>query len=118
MKKNNLKKYCFALDLIDEKDKIDSYIEYHKKVWPEIYNSIRNSGVKKLEIFQIQNRLFMILEASEKFSLDKKADMDAKNPFVQKWEKMMWKYQQQLPWAKADEKWLPMDLIFKLTEQP
>ena len=31
MKKNNLKKYCFALDLIDEKDKIDSYIEYHKK---------------------------------------------------------------------------------------
>ena len=60
MKKNNLKKYCFALDLIDEKDKIDSYIEYHKKVWPEIYNSIRNSGVKKLEIFQIQNRLFMI----------------------------------------------------------
>ena len=28
----------------------------------------------------------MILEASEKFSLDKKADMDAKNPIVQKWE--------------------------------
>ena len=78
MKKNNLKKYCFALDLIDEKDKIDSYIEYHKKVWPEIYNSIRDSGVKKLEIFQIQNRLFMILEASEKFSLDNKAQMDAK----------------------------------------
>ena len=93
MKKNNFKKYCFALDLIDEKDKIDSYIEYHKKVWPEIYNSIRDSGVKKLEIFQIQNRLFMILEASEKFSLDKKADMDAKNPIVQKWEKLMWKYQ-------------------------
>ena len=69
MKKNNLKKYCFALDLINEKDKIDSYVEHHKKVWPDIYKSIRDSGVKKLEIFQIQNRLFMILEASEKFSI-------------------------------------------------
>ena len=47
-----------------------------------------------------------------------RAEKDAKNEKVQLWEKMMWKYQQQLPWAKADEKWLPMDLIFKLTEQP
>ena len=116
MKKNNLKKYCFALDLIDEKDKIDSYIEYHKKVWPEIYNSIRDSGVKKLEIFQIQNRLFMILEASEKFSLDRKADMDANNPIVQKWEKLMWKYQKSIPGLPEGTKWGLMNKIFDLNE--
>ena len=116
MKKNNLKKYCFALDLINEKVKIESYIKYHKKVWPGIYKSIRDSGVKKLEIFQIQNRLFMILEASEKFSINKKAQMDARNPIVQKWEKLMWRYQKSIPGLPEGTKWGLMNKIFDLDE--
>lgn len=35
-------------------------------------------------------------------------------PKVQEWEELMWKYQQQLPGSKPSEKWLSMDLIFKL----
>jgi L-rhamnose mutarotase len=56
----------------------------------------------------------MILEAGENFSFEKKAAMDAANEMVQKWEELMWKYQQALPTAKPGEKWMMMDKIFSL----
>ena len=40
--------------------------------------------------------------------------MDAANPKVQKWEKLMWNYQQALPWAKDGEKWMELEQVFKL----
>ena len=43
--------------------------------------------------------------------------MDAGNPKVDEWERLMWKYQQGLPFAKPGEKWVLMDKIFSLTEQ-
>ena len=42
-----------------------------------------------------------------------KAALDATVPKVQEWEKLMWKYQVPLPWAKEGEKWIMMDQIFQ-----
>ena len=33
---------------------------------------------------------------------------------VVEWEQLMWRFQQQLPWAKGDDKWLLMDNVFTL----
>ena len=41
--------------------------------------------------------------------------MDANNLKVQEWEKLMWNFQQKIPWAKDDEKWVKLEKIFKLT---
>jgi L-rhamnose mutarotase len=112
--KNNLTKYCFALDLKEDKNLIDQYKSYHQKVWPEILESITSSGIENLEIYLVANRLFMIMEVNETFSFDKKTNMDASNLKVQEWETLMWKYQQALPTAKDGEKWMLMDKIFTL----
>ncbi|MEZ4921163.1 MAG: L-rhamnose mutarotase, partial [Saprospiraceae bacterium] len=76
--------------------------------------SIRDSGIERLEIYRIENRLFMILEAGPDFSLEAKARADAANPKVQEWEALMWKYQQALSTARPGEKWMLMDRIFEL----
>ena len=56
----------------------------------------------------------MIMEVDETFDQVKKAKLDAANPIVQKWENLMWKYQQELPWAKDGEKWMELEQVFKL----
>lgn len=109
-----LKKYCWALDLKDDPLLIEEYKAYHQAVWPEIIESIKSAGIEYLEIFQVGNRLFMIMQVDDHFSFDKKAAMDAANPKVQEWETLMWKYQQALPAAKPGEKWLLMEKIFEL----
>ena len=107
-------KYCLALDLVDDENLIARYERYHQHVWPEIIESIKDSGITSLDIYRVFNRLFMIMETDESFSFDKKNEMDKANPKVQEWENLMWKYQQALPGAKPGEKWILMNKIFEL----
>jgi L-rhamnose mutarotase len=107
-------RYCLALDLKEDPQLIAAYDEYHRSVWPEIIESIKAAGIQQLEIYRVSNRLFMILEADADFSFETKAAMDAKNEIVQQWEQTMWEYQQALPIAKSDEKWMLMEKIFSL----
>ena len=109
-----MKRHCFALDLKDDPKLIDAYKAYHMNVWPEIEESIKDSGITSLEIYLIENRLFLIMDCTDDFSLEEKSRLDKNNPKVQEWEKLMWKYQQAVPSAKPGEKWVLMDLIYKL----
>lgn len=109
-----MKRYCLALDLKDDEALIAEYEKMHREVWPEIISSIKNADIDNLEIYRTGNRLFMILEAGDSFSFEKKAAMDTANEVVQKWEELMWKYQQALPTAKPGEKWMMMNKIFSL----
>ena len=93
---------------------IRQYEQFHRKVWPEILESIRKSGIEKLEIYRVENRLFMIMEVNDRFSFEVKKVMDSTNPKVQEWETLMWKFQQALPSAAPGEKWILMDKIFQL----
>jgi L-rhamnose mutarotase len=109
-----MQKFCLALDLVDDADLIAEYERYHKKVWPEIIKSIKDSGIHSMEIYRTGNRMFMMIEAGDEFSFEKKAKMDASNSKVQAWEELMWTFQQALPWAKPGEKWIRMEKIFEL----
>ena len=109
-----MKRYCLALDLVNDEMLIEEYKRYHQSVWPEIKESISSSGIENLEIYLLGNRLFMIMEVNDSFSFDEKAKADLANPKVQEWETLMWKFQQALPGAKPGEKWILMDQIFKL----
>lgn len=109
-----MKRYCLALDLIDDADLIAAYEEHHKNVWPEIKDSIRNAGIRQMEIYRTGNRLFMVMETEDDFDFSKKAAADAQNLKVQRWEQLMWKFQQSIPWAAEGEKWLLMSKIFEL----
>ncbi len=109
-------RHCFALDLKDDPKLIAEYKKYHKaeEVWPEIIASIKGSGIEKLDIYLVGNRLFMIMDVNADFSFETKQQTDLANEQVVEWEKLMWTFQQQLPWAKGDEKWLLMDNIFTM----
>ncbi|MEP7256024.1 MAG: L-rhamnose mutarotase [Ferruginibacter sp.] len=111
-----MNKYCLALDLVDDPALMEEYEYWHKaeNCWPEIKKSILGAGITQMEIYRTGNRLFMIMETDDSFDGANKAAMDAADPKVQEWEKLMWKFQQSLPWAKEGEKWIAMNKIFQL----
>lgn len=111
-----MKRFCYSCDLKDDPALIEEYKKYHApgNTWPEITQSLRDAGIVKMQIYLTGNRLFMIMEVNETFDPQIKAEMDAANPKVQEWEKLMWNYQQALPWSKKGQKWVPMEKIFQL----
>ena len=110
-----MKRFCLALDLIDDAESIRVYEAHHapSAAWPEVTQHDIDCGILNIEIFRTGNRMFMILETVDEFTFEKKAEMDAANPIIAKWEALMWGFQQPLPWAKPGEKWVLMDRIFK-----
>ena len=109
------RRYCLTLDLKNDPKLVAEYKRFHETVWPEIQESIRDSGVEDMEIYLLGTRMFMIMEVDESFSFESKAKADRDNAKVQEWEALMWKFQQALPEAKPGEKWLLMERIFKLS---
>ena len=105
---------CMALDLIDDPEMIQQYDRYHQEVWPEVLDSIRQSGIEVMEIYRTGNRLFMIMEVNDSFDLEKKAQFDTENPKVLEWERLMSTLQQPLRWAQPNQKWVPMQKIFEM----
>jgi L-rhamnose mutarotase len=110
----NSKRYCLTLDLKNDPELIAEYKKHHEQIWPEVYESIKASGIVDMEIYLHGNRMFMIVETDESFSFEKKAKIDAENLKVAEWEELMWKYQQPVTGSKQGEKWKLMDRIFSL----
>ena len=110
------RRFCLALDLRNDSHAIAEYDRYHSAVWPEVLQSLRDAGIENMEIYRIENRLFMIMEVADSFSFEAKKAADLGNAVVQKWEDLMWKFQQPLRSAKPGEKWLLTTRVFSLKE--
>ena len=109
-----MQRFCLALDLHPDPASIAAYEAHHRAVWPEVLDSLQAAGITCLEIYRVENRLCMLLEADDGFSFDRKAASDAADPKVQAWETLMSRYQQPLPSARPGDKWLLMERIFAL----
>jgi L-rhamnose mutarotase len=111
---------CFALDLKNDPVLIEEYRKFHAPGGPPpaVTHALRASGIESLEIYLCGNRLFMILEAGDDFSPQKKAQADADNADVLRWEELMWRFQQPLPWSERGQKWVPSEKIYDLSQQP
>jgi L-rhamnose mutarotase len=113
-----MRRLYFALDLKDDPALIKEYEDWHQpgRIWPEVLESLSASGVKELEILRCGDRLIMVIEVPGDFSAADRAILDKASPRVKAWEELMWKFQRPLPFAKAGEKWVPMERMFCLKE--
>jgi len=111
-------KHCLTLDLKDNPELIEEYKQWHTpdKIWKEIPKGIKEVGIKEMEIFIWQNRMFMIVETDENFDWNTQMENLSKLPRQDEWELFMDKYQQRLDPDNYDVKWQKMDSIFKLTD--
>lgn len=110
----------YALDLKDDAERIAAYRQWHAPgaVPAAVNRSIRAAGIEALEIFLAGNRLVMVLTPGRDFDAAAKARADADDPEIQAWETLMWEFQQALPFAAPGEKWVRMDRIYALSQQP
>lgn len=112
------KRYCQTLDLKNDPELIREYIERHsaERHWPIINEGIREVGILEMEIYQLDNRLFMIVETPADFDWDSAFAKLATLPKQAEWEDYMSIFQDAEKGAASNEKWKLMDRIFRLYE--
>lgn len=110
------KRYCQTLDLKDDPELISEYRKRHteNEAWPEILQGIRSVGILEMEIYILDNRLFMSWRLPFDFGWDEAFARLATLPRQEEWETYMSIFQVARPGATSAEKWRMMERIFHL----
>ncbi len=111
-----VKRYCQTMDLKSEPALIKEYRNRHSEdnAWKEILDGIRAVGILEMEIYILDNRLFMIVETPLDFDWDSAMAKLATLPRQQEWEEYMAMFQDCDATATSDEKWKMMERMFHL----
>jgi L-rhamnose mutarotase len=102
-----------AIDLKDD-SVVATYREYHQRVWPEVLESLRASGVLDVQIYVLGRRVVMIANLEDGADLRRAfATRIASHPRVAEWERLMMSLQQPAPGAAEGEWWTAMEPVFE-----
>ena len=113
-----VKRYCQTMDLKNNPELIARYKEAHDRYhsWPEIREGIKSVGILEMEIYILDNHLFMIVETPVDFYWDSAMAKLATLPRQAEWEDYVAMFQQCKPGSTSDEKWRMMERMFYLYE--
>jgi L-rhamnose mutarotase len=104
----------FAVDLKDDPETVETYKEYHRRVWPEVLESLRRAGIREMEIYLLGRRLVMLVETDGVDPRRCFAVHEASHPRVAEWEALMKSLQQPAPGRSPGEWWVQMEPVFRL----
>jgi L-rhamnose mutarotase len=108
-----------TIDLNDAPDTVASYRFHHDRIWPEVAESLRRSGIVAMEIYLLGHRLVMIAETDGRDIADAFAAHHATaSPRVAAWEALMKGMQAPVAEAGAGEWWARMERVFRLPDAP
>lgn len=109
-----MKRYCQTLELVDNPELVEKYLEAHRHVWPEIQKGILSVGILDMQIYAMGTRLFMICDTTDDFDWVKDNARLATLPRQADWEAYVAQFQGCDPDAPSTSKWHLMDKIFEL----
>jgi L-rhamnose mutarotase len=111
-------RYVLTVNLKDDAAAIETYRDYHRRVWPEVLQSLRNVGVERMDIYLLGRRVVMIVEFTDGLDFRRAfAAHMSSNPRVVEWERLMKSLQEPSPDAAAGEWWAVMEPVFRLEDQ-
>ena len=111
-----IKRYVQFLEISDDPELIAQYRKWHSQEynWKEVRDGIREVGILEMEIYLLGSRLVMMVDAPVDFRWSEAMKRLATLPRQAEWEALVSKFQGCTPDARSDEKWQPMERIFRL----
>jgi L-rhamnose mutarotase len=115
MSSSRTTRYVMTLDLKDDPRGIAAYRRHHRRIWPEVRASLLRVGVRRMDIYQLERRLVMVMDTKAGFDLKRGfAAHAASHPRCAEWEALMKTFQQPPPGARPGGLWTTMERIFRL----
>ena len=116
LSEGKIKRYVQMLDINEDPELIAQYKKWHSEEysWPEIRQGIREVGILEMELYIRGNHLVMIVDAPADFDWQTAMDRLATLPRQAEWEAFVAKFQGCSAEARSDEKWQPMERMFRL----
>ena len=115
-KLGGVKRYVQFLEISDDPELVAQYRKWHSEEysWKEVRDGIKAVGILEMEIYILGSKLVMIVDAPADFQWDEAMARLATLPRQTEWEAFVSKFQGCPADARSDEKWQPMERMFRL----
>lgn len=107
-----MKRYCQTLQLVDNPELIEQYLEAHRHVWPEVIDGQHQVGIIQMQIYCLGRQLFMICDTIDTFDWQRDMARLATLPRQAEWEAYVAQFQGCDANLPSDQKWQLMEQIF------
>lgn len=107
--------YGMTIMLKDELGVIDTYIQHHANIWPEVAHGLKSVGISQMRIWLLGRHLFMHMETVDGFDPARDfARYEAETPRASEWQRLMESLQEPVLVAQPGEWWADMRQVFDL----
>lgn len=112
----NVKRYVQFLEISDDPELVAQYRKCHDEDhnWQEVRDGIRQVGILEMELYILGNKVVMIVDTPANFDWETAMARLATLPRQAEWEAFVSRFQGCSSEARSDEKWQPMERMFRL----
>lgn len=107
------KDLVFIVNLVNNEKKVEEYMAYHKKVWPEVEASFRKAGYRKINIYRFNKSLVMTVTIPKNADINTLGQVaEAYDKKCREWNQIMEGYQVGVPGTSEGQKWVEAERIY------
>lgn len=111
-----LEERVFVVNIVPDSVKLNEYLAYHQKVWPEVEAGFKKAGHKKIGLLRFNNLLVMTIEIPTGADLAAMGKLaESYNPRCAEWNQIMGGYQQGVPGTEPGQKWVEVKRFYEFS---
>ena len=115
---NKIKELVFVVNLVNDESKVAEYLEYHKKIWPEVEAGLKKAGYKKIKVYRFNTSLVMILTIPENADINQIGRVaEAYDKKCSEWNQLMSSYQEGVTGTREGQKWVQAELFYSFKNE-
>lgn len=97
----------FVVNLVHDSLKLNEYLNYHKKIWPEVEEGFKKAGYQKIVLYRYNYLLVMTISVPAGADLNAMGKLaESYSPRCAEWNRLMGEYQQGVEGTPKGETWV------------
>lgn len=112
-----IEQHVFVVNIISDSVKLNEYLAYHRKVWPEVEAGFKAAGYRKIVLYRYGHLVVMTVDVPRGANLaemGKKAE--AVSPRCAEWNQLMGGYQQGVSGTPAGSTWVEVTPFYRFSD--
>ena len=106
----------FVVNTVDNQKKLQEYLQYHKKVWPQVEEGFKKAGYKSIALYHFKDLIVMRITFPKNADLNKMGvTAEAFNPRCAEWNRIMNAYQKGVNGTSQEQTWVEAVPFYKFS---
>ena len=102
-----LEEKVFVVNILPDSSRLKEYLDYHKKVWPEVEAGFRKAGYQKIILYRYGYLLVMTIAVPRGADLGEMGKVaESHDPRCAEWNKIMNAYQKGVEGTSPGQTWV------------